>query len=63
VAVTDLNKMPYGTVLYIEDVGIRIVQDTGGFPKNQIDVAVKTHDEAVKWETSKHKVWIIKENK
>ena len=60
VAVTDLNKMPYGTVIYIEDVGIRIVQDTGGFPKNQIDVAVATHTEAVNWAgQGKHRVYIM----
>ena len=60
VAVTDLNKMPYGTVIYIEDVGIRIVQDTGSFPKNQIDVAVDTHKHASNWEgQGKHKVYIL----
>lgn len=63
VAVTDLKKMPYGTIIYIEDVGIRIVQDTGSFPKNQIDVAVDTHKHAQHWEgQGKHKVYIIKLN-
>ena len=61
VAVTDLHKMPYGTVIYIEDIGIRIVQDTGSFPKNQIDVAVDTHKHATNWEgQGKHKVYIVK---
>ena len=61
VAVTDFKTMPYGTVIYIEDVGIRIVQDTGGFPKNQIDVAVATHTEALNWEgQGSHRVYIIK---
>ena len=60
VAVTDLQKMPYGTVIYIEDVGIRIVQDTGSFPKNQIDCAVDTHSNALKWAgQGKHKVYIL----
>lgn len=62
-AVTDLKTFPYGTIIYIEDVGIRIVQDTGGFHSNKIDVAVETHEEAVRWQNKKHKVWIIKENK
>lgn len=62
VAVTDLKTFPYGTVIYIEDVGIRIVQDTGNFSKNKIDVAVKTHKEATQWKgQGKHKVYIIKE--
>ena len=60
VAVTDLKTFSYGTVIYIEDVGIRIVQDTGGFPKNQIDCAVDTHSHASHWEgQGKHKVYII----
>lgn len=62
VAVGDLKLLPYGTVIYIEDVGIRIVQDTGKLGKHQIDVAVDTHDHASSWEgQGKHKVWILKE--
>lgn len=61
VAVTDLKKFPYGTVIYIKDVGIRVVQDTGGFSKDKIDVAVKTHKEASHWSgQGKHEVYIIK---
>ena len=66
VATTDLKTFPYGTIIYIEDVGIRIVQDTGGFSKNKLDIAVKTHEEATHWKgQGKHRVWIIeiKENK
>ena len=62
VAVGDLKLLPYGTVIYIEDVGIRIVQDTGKLGKHQIDVAVDTHDHASTWEgQGNHKVWILKE--
>lgn len=62
VAVGDTKTLPYGTVIYIEDVGIRIVQDTGNLGKHQIDVAVDTHEHALNWELQgKHKVWIIKE--
>ena len=61
VAVNDTNKFPFGTILYIEDVGIRIVQDTGPFSGKQIDCAVDTHEHALKWEgQGKHKVWIVK---
>ena len=62
VAVGDTKKLPYGTVIYIEGVGIRIVQDTGKLGKHQIDVAVDTHDNALSWSgQGKHKVWILKE--
>ena len=60
-AVCDLEMFPYGTIIYIEGVGIRVVQDTGGFDSSKMDVAVKTHKEAVAWKTAKHKVWIVKE--
>ena len=60
VAVGDLKKLPYGTVIYIEGVGIRIVQDTGDLKKDQIDVAVEKHAQALKWEgQGKHNVYII----
>lgn len=61
-AVADLNKLPFGTVLYIEGVGIRIVHDTGNFNDSMIDIAVEKHSEAVAWKTKKHRVWVIKEN-
>lgn len=60
-AVCDLEMFPFGTVLYIEGIGIRVVQDTGGFDFSKIDVAVKTHEEASHWQNAKHKVWIVKE--
>lgn len=64
VAVGDLEMFPYGTILYIEDVGIRIVQDTGSFDPTKIDVAVDTHKHAKNWEgQGKHKVWIVEEVK
>ena len=58
-AVCDLEMFPYGTIIYIEDVGLRVVQDTGGFDFSKIDVAVAKHEEAEKWKTAKHKVWIV----
>lgn len=62
VAVGDTEKFPYGTVLYIEGVGIRIVQDTGGGLKdNQIDVAMDTHENALYWgNQGEHRVYVVK---
>jgi len=60
----DQTLLPYGTAIYIEDVGIRIVQDKGaGVQGNHIDVAVSgSHEDALKWTGyGEHRVWIIKE--
>lgn len=60
----DQTLLPYGTVVYIEGVGIRIVQDKGaGVQGNHIDVAVSgSHEDALKWTGyGEHRVWIIKE--
>jgi 3D (Asp-Asp-Asp) domain-containing protein len=60
----DPDIFPFGTVLYIEDVGVRIVQDRGsGIQGKHLDVAVPgTHKDALNWEgCGKHRVWIIKE--
>lgn len=61
----DQTLLPYGTVIYIEDVGIRIVQDRGaGVQGDHLDVAVSgSHEDALKWTGyGEHRVWIIKEN-
>lgn len=59
----DQSIFPYGTVLYIEDVGIRIVQDKGaGVQGTHLDVAVDTHENALAWSGyGEHRVWIIRE--
>lgn len=59
----DQTLLPYGTVLYIEGVGIRIVQDKGaGVQGAHIDVAVDTHENALSWSGyGEHRVWIIRE--
>ena len=47
----DTSIFPYGTVLYIEGVGIRIVQDKGAAIQGKhLDVAVDTHENAEKVE-------------
>lgn len=56
----DLLKMPYGTIIYIEGVGVRIVQDTGGMSSGTLDVAVSLHSDALSWSgQGKHRVWIV----
>ena len=57
----DTSIIPLGTIIYIEGVGIRIAQDTGGSVKeNKIDVAVETHQDALSWSGyGYHKVYIL----
>ena len=57
----DISVLPYGTVVYIEGVGLRVVQDTGSAVKgNKLDVAVNTHAEALSWSGwGSRRVWII----
>lgn len=59
----DQSIFEYGTVLYIEGVGIRIVQDKGGAVQGtHLDIAVDTHANAESWTGyGNHKVWILKE--
>lgn len=47
----DLSVLPLGTVVYIEGVGVRVVQDTGGALQGQhLDIAVSgSHDDALCW--------------
>lgn len=57
----DTSILPYGTVVYIEGVGLRVVQDTGSaVVGNKLDVAVNTHAEALSWSGwGSHRVWIV----
>lgn len=60
----DTRYIPHGTVLYIEGIGLRIAEDTGGDIKgNRLDVFVDTKDEAIKKGVKKLKVHVIKEGK
>lgn len=57
----DTGILPYGAVVYIEDVGLRVVQDTGSAVKGyKLDVCVNTHEEALSWSGwGSHRVWIV----
>lgn len=57
----DTSILPYGTVVYIEGVGLRVVQDTGSaVVGNKLDVAVSTHAEALSWSGwGSRRVWIV----
>lgn len=57
----DTSILPYGTVVYIEGVGLRVVQDTGSaVVGNKLDVSVNTHAEALSWSGwGSHRVWIV----
>lgn len=59
---TDPNKIKLGATVYVEGVGIRIAQDTGGAIKgNRVDVYVKSHEEALKLGVRQSNVYLIKE--
>lgn len=55
----DPAVLPLGTRVYIDGVGERVVQDTGGAIHGQkIDLAVESHAEAVDWGVQHKGVWI-----
>lgn len=62
VTVAASKNLPFGTKLYIEDVGYRIVQDRGGAIKgNKLDVFVNTHSECYSPNINKNaKVYIVR---
>lgn len=60
---SDWDVLPPGTVVYIEDVGIRTVEDRGGKVKgNHIDLYIEGLDEALEWGVQFKEVWIIENN-
>lgn len=54
------NDIPYGSKVYIEGIGFRSADDTGGgIGRKHIDVLVKTHDEALSQTLLKSGVWLL----
>lgn len=60
-AAVDTSVIPFGTKLYIEGIGYRIAEDTGGAVNgNKIDLAVTTHEEALNLGVDRNvKVYIV----
>lgn len=54
------NSLPMGTRVYIEGIGERVVEDTGGMANNVIDVFVDSTSEAYAL-TGDYEVYIIEE--
>ena len=54
----DPNVFPIGSYIYIEDIGPRIVHDTGSAIKgNKLDIYFENHEDAVKWGRRNKKIW------
>lgn len=60
----DSAVLPMGTRVYIEGIGERVVQDTGGDIKGgKIDIAVESHAEAVEFGRRTAEVYILEGQK
>ncbi len=58
---SDWDVLAPGTWIYIEDVGLRRVEDSGSaILGNRLDVIVDTHENALRWPLQgEHKVWVL----
>ena len=55
----DPDVLPLGTRVYIDGIGERVVQDTGGAIRGRkIDLAVESHTEAVAWGVQNKEAWV-----
>lgn len=58
---TDISILPFGTRIYIEDLGERVCEDTGGAINGYIlDVLVESHDKALQLGVDYKDVYIIR---
>ena len=56
----DPTRIPLGSMVYIEGIGLRIAQDTGSAVKgNKIDILLQTHDECFEQTAINGGVWIV----
>ena len=56
----DPNVIPLGSTVYIEGIGLRVAQDTGGAIKgNKIDILLPTHNECFEQTLINGSVWIV----
>lgn len=56
----DPAVIPLGTRVYIDGIGERVVQDTGGaIQGRKIDLAMESHQEALAWGRKEAGVWIL----
>lgn len=56
----DPSIIPYGTEVYIEGIGWRIAEDTGGaIGGNHIDILVDTHENALSLGVNSGGVWML----
>lgn len=59
-AAADWSALPKGSMVYIEGVGYREIQDKGSaVKKNHIDVLVESHSEALSLGTKSEGVWLL----
>ncbi len=58
---TDWSVLPPGTWIYIADVGIRRVEDSGSaIISRRLDIAIDTHENALRWPGfGGHEVWVL----
>lgn len=62
-AAADWDVLPRGSMVYINGVGFREIQDVGGGVNgNHLDVLVETHDEAINLGTDQEGVWLLVKN-
>lgn len=56
------SVIPYGSTVYIDGVGYRVAEDTGGFANRnsyQIDLYMDSHSTANNWGVQYRDVWIV----
>lgn len=59
-AAADWGVLPKGSMIYIENIGFREIQDRGGAVNNKhIDVLVESHSEALSLGTKSEGVWLL----